>query len=542
MRERRKKSIWQNRAVWVLGIVIVLIAGFVIQHRRNADESSQTTYEFGEVEVGDVRSSVTATGTIQPWKTVDVKSNVAGRVDKLAVDLGDRVKAGQLIALIDPTDSVAAVTQARSDVMSSRASAAQAAAASSAQPTLTRLSIQEAQASLDSARQSVAQAQEQKKQLQQDLATQQEVTNPQNLENAQSDLHEAQANLDAATAEYARQQKLLAKGYTSQSEVDSARATLATRQASANTARQREKTVSRQNQLAVQSLQARIKQADASIQDSKARVAQATAALALARRNSFQDFVKSQQAQAAKAQVMRSEAQLEQASTNLGYTRILAPRDGVVIQKNVEEGTVVPSSRASIGSTNALLQIGDTSRLWIVCQVDETDIGQVSQGQRVSIKIDAYPSMLVDGRVIRIDPQAVLQQNVTTVPVTVEIQDPDPRFKPGMTADCEFIVDEALGVLTVPNEALHEENGIYTVQKMVNGKPKDFEVEVGVPGPETTEIKSGLKAGDSVITRTIEPEASQVNNPLAFGPPGRRGSSSGSGARQGGGARGGGGR
>lgn len=525
MRERQKRKIWHSRTAWVVTGIIVLIAAFAIQHRRSAEESSQVSYEFGKVEVGDVRSSVTATGTIQPWKTVDVKSNVAGRIDKLAVDLGDRVKAGQLIALIDPTDPEAAVTQAQSDLLASRAGAAQAAAASSIQPALTRLSIEQAQAGVGSANEAVDQAREQKRQLEQDLATQKEVTNPQNLQDAESNVHEAEANLQAAEAEYSRQQKLLAKGYTSQSEVDTAKAALATRQAAANTASQRHKTISRQNQLAVQSLQARIKQADAAIRESVARAKQAASALDLARSNSFQDFVKRQETVAAKAQVVRSEAELRQASTNLQYTRILAPRDGVVIQKNVEEGTVVPSSRGSIGSTNALLQIGDTSRMWIICQVDETDIGQVSKGQKVSISVDAYPSMLVDGTVIRIDPQATLQQNVTTVPVTVEIQDPDPRFKPGMTADCEFIVDEALGVLTVPNEALHENNGIYTVQKMVNGKPKDFEVEVGVAGPETTQIRSGLKAGETVITRTIEPETSEVNNPLAFGPGGRRGAS-----------------
>src|SRR5204862_5179578 len=124
------------------------------------------------------------------------------------------------------------------------------------------------------------------------------------------------------------------------------------------------------------------------------------------------------------------------------------------------------------GSTNALIQIGDTSRLWVVCDVDETDIGQVQTGQKVTVKVDAYPSMLIEGKVIRIDPQAKIDQNVTMIPVTVEINLPDNRFKPGMNAECEFVVAEAKDVLTVPNEALRESEGSYRVQKLVNGRPK----------------------------------------------------------------------
>lgn len=511
-------------------LAAVLVAAFLFVRGRGQDSANGTTYEFGKVEVGDVRNSVTATGMIQPWKTVDIKSNVAGKIDKLAVDLGDRVQAGQLIALIDPTDTESAVRQADADLASARARAAQARASMAAQPTLTDATIRQAEAGVASARKSLEQATQNKSELQQQMAELQDVTNPQNLEDARASLDQAKANAETAQAEYDRQEQLLKKGYSSRSEVETARAQLATQKSALRIAQQRAQTVERQNQLAISQLKARTAQAQATIEESQARLRQQQAAERVARTNRIEDDLKRQEYLAAAAAIEKSAAARRQAAKNLQYTRIVAPRAGVVITKNVEEGTVVPSSRGSIGSTDALLQIGDTSRIWVVCQVDETDIGQVAVGQKTSIVVDAYPSLLVDGKVIRVDPQATVQQNVTTIPVTVEVVDPDPRFKPGMNAECEFIIDEVSGVLTVPNEALKEENGVYSVQELANGKPRDITVEVGVAGQDATEIRAGLKEGQTVITRTIEPETAETNNPFAMRRPGSSGRQGGSGS------------
>lgn len=599
MRTASTKSAGFLRRRWpLLTLVVVLAAAsYVVAARRNsAGANSGVTYEFGTVTRGDVRSFVSATGKIQPWKVVDIKSNVAGRVDRLFVDLGDRVKAGDLIALIDPTDTQVAFEQAKADlssalakktqaeisliqqkeqaqarvlaaekaVESAKARLAQAKANMDVQPALTDAAIAQQEAALTSARKSVTQARQNKAQLEEQLAQLRDVTIPLNIETVEANLAQAKANLETAQAEYDRQKELLAKGYVAKSDVESAYARLATAEAALRTAQQRKRTLERENALALQELTTRIEAADAAIEESEARVKQAEAALRSAKENRFQIDVRKHEYAAAQAavrqaeaelasaraelnqiairqkdvisaetQIVRSRAALKQAQTNLRYTRIVAPRDGVVIAKNVEEGTVVPSSRASIGSTNALVQLGDTSRLWVVCSVDETDIGQVSVGQKVTVKVDAYPSMLVDGKVIRIDPQATVEQNVTMIPVTVEILEPDERFKPGMSAECEFIVDEALNVLTVPNEALVESDGIYRVRKLVNGQVKEFEVEVGIAGQDVTEIRSGLKEGEQVITKIIEPERSQVNNP--FAPPfGRRfGAGGGRGTRTG---------
>lgn len=591
------KTLVQRLVILVL-VVAAAGAGWAFFKGNGKSTKNLTTYEEGEVSRGDVRSFVTATGVIQPWKVVDVKSNVAGRIDKLHVDLGHTVTAGQPIADIDPTDTQTAYDQAGYDLVAAQARkrqaeqsvrqqetqakariesanralanaqarAAEAKANRDVQPDLTQLGIDQARAQEASAEKSLLQARRTKTQLEQQLSQVREVTVPLNVRTVDTTVTQAKANLLQAENEYNRQKQLLAQGFVARSDVEQAYARMKTQQASVDQSLQRQQTMKRENELTIRELEARVDSAQASIEEAEARVRQAQASLRVAQKGEVQNEVREQGYKAALAAVaqakaelegaqaeltlvkvrqqdvasaqqtiFRSEAQRKQAKVNLGFTKVVAPRGGVIIAKNVEEGTVVPSSRASIGSTNALLQIGDVSRLWVVCDVDETDIGQVMQGQKVTVKVDAYPSLVIEGKVIRIDPQAKVEQNVTLIPVTVEINQPDPRFKPLMNATCEFIVDEANDVVTVPNEAVKEKGeGEFYVQQLVNGKPADVPIEVGLAGPDTTEIRSGLEEGAKVITRTIEPEQPQTNNPFG-GPFGGRPRSGGSGGRSGGG-------
>lgn len=532
---QKKKANSRRRLVIGSLIALVLIAAFVGIRRSRTAGPEGTTYEFGTVERGDIKTTVSATGTVQPWKVVDVKSDVAGRIVNLAVDLGDNVQDGQLIAVIDPTDTRVAVEQATANLNQARARERQARETARVQPKITRDTIRQAESALEAAEKTLAQSRQSKTYQQQQLAELKDVTIPQSVEDARSDLEQARANVEAQQAEYNRQQELLEKGYSAKSEVEAAYARLATLQAALRTAQQRQNTLERQNSLAVKQLESQIAQTDATIQGNQARVKQQQAALEVARENSYQDTVREQDVVAARAQVTNTQAQLTQAATNLNYTRIVAPRSGVVLVKNVEQGTVVPSSRGSIGSTNALLQLGDMSRVWIVCQVDETDIGHVKVGQQTTVRVDAYPDNPQSGRVIRIDPQAVLEQNVTTIPVTVELTEPDPRFKPGMNAECEFVIAEVNDVLTVPSEALKGSPGEFAVDVLDDGEVVSVPVKTGLMGDDLTEVVSGLKPGQEVITRIIEPEDDGTNNPFDRRRPSSNQRSSGSSGSSGGG-------
>jgi hypothetical protein len=96
---------------------------------------------------------------------------------------------------------------------------------------------------------------------------------------------------------------------------------------------------------------------------------------------------------------------------------------------------------------------------------------------------------------------------VTTIAVKVEITNPDSRLKPTMDADCEFITAKRQNVVEVPNEALHENDGAYTVTVLQGGKQIPREVEVGIAGADTTEIRGGLKEGEEIVTEIIQPES-----------------------------------
>jgi HlyD family secretion protein len=575
---------WIRRVIVAVIVVAVGYAGFSFVRSRAGSKKAETTYEFGTVTRGDIRSTVTATGVIQPWKMVEVKSNVGGRVDRLFVDLGDRVRAGQVIALIDPTDTKAAADKAEADltaararedqaranlrmqeqqtraqiaaatsaVRSAEARLAQAEASARAQPLLTESEIAQATASLESARKSVAQAEQSKRTLEQQLATLRDVTIPLNTRTVETNVDQARANLLTMESEYRRQRDLLAMGYVAKSDVENTFARLATMRATLETARQRMQTLEKENELQLAEMRSRIDQAQASIDEAQARVRQVEANLAVAETNRVQNEIRAKERDAAaaaleqsreqlrsaraelqlltvrqreitaaKSQIVGGMATLHQAKINLEYTKIVAPRDGVVLVKSVEQGTVVPSSRQAFGTTGALLQLGDTSRLWVVCNVDETDIGSVNEGQRVDVRVDAFPARLLGGKVIRIDPQAIVEQNVTLIPVTVEIDMPSADFRPGMNAECDFIVAEVNDVLMVPNEAVKERDGVSSVQQLVDGKPVDVQVEVGLAGVDTTEIRSGIEEGAQVITKVIVPQKAETTNPFG-GPFGQR--------------------
>jgi HlyD family secretion protein len=569
------------KRVVVTALIVVVSAGaFQIARGKARPKRQEVTYEFGEVKRQDVRNFVSATGIVQPWKVVDVKSDVAGRVNQLAVDLGDYVRPGQLIAMIDPTDTLAATEQATADLDSSvarraqaesslvqqkaqtaariaaagkavhaaRARVAQAEANKLAQPGLTESAILQAKASADSARQTKAQAGRTKEQLTAQLNELQQVTIPLNVETVEGNYEQAKINLSTAQVQYKRQRELLSLGYVSQNDVETAMVRMVTAQAALDAAKQRHRNMDKEIDLASSQIMARIEEAESRIEEAEGRIQQAEAALKQAEQNRVlievrgheydaaqasleqaqadlvaaqaelaQVIVREREIDAADAQVRRNQSSVTQASANLGFTRITAPREGVVIAKNVEEGTVVPSSRGSVGSTDGLIAIGDVSRLWIVCSVDETDIGEVRVGQRVVVRVDAYPDEEKAGRVIRIDPQAVIEQNVVMIPVTVELENSDQRFKPGMNANCEFVVDELENVLTVPNEGIRGTPGNHFVQKLLNGEPSDFPVELGLSGPNATQLLGGLEEGEEVITRIIEPEKAETNNP--FGNP-----------------------
>lgn len=572
------RAVIQRLVIGVLAILAAVAVVRVVVGTRTAKAKGPEIHT-AKVERGDVVSSVSATGTLQALTTVDVKSNVGGRVDLLTVDVGYKVKNGQLIAKIDPTDTqsnynqaladneasearlkqawlnltlqdkanIAAIRQARQQLASARAKELQARQQKDAQPQLSDAAVNEAQANLNAA--------------QEDLNQLQVATIPQSKAQAQANYDQAMADLENARKNRDRQKALLEKGFVPMSGVDDAEQKFANAQAAVHQAKAKLDTIDRQYAAAVESAKARVAQQKAAlyaarqnkVQDkvrlqdweaAKAAVDQAEAQLNLALANQKQYDVKEKDITAARAQLAKTKAALTTATTKMGYVTITAPRDGVILQKYIEQGTIIASGQSSIVQGTNIVQIGDTSRMFVMCNVDETDISGIEPGQPVDVKVDAYPNELFEGKVVRVDPQATVSQNVTTIAVKVEIMDPDARLKPTMDADCEFITAKRENVIAIPNEALHEQDGTYTVTVMQGGKQVQRQVEVGIAGAETTEVRSGLKEGEEIVTEVIQPETTtaapqQPNSPFnpiqnRFRP---RQPGGGGGARGGGGGR-----
>ena len=167
------------------------------------------------------------------------------------------------------------------------------------------------------------------------------------------------------------------------------------------------------------------------------------------------DFeISKQNFSSAESQFIRAEASLELARERLEDTTVTAPISGTIIAKTVEQGQIIASSTNNVSGGTVLIQMADLSELEIRTLVDEIDIGNVKAGLRIESTVEAFASMSFEGEVRKIEPQAVVQQSVTTFPVLSRIDNSDGLLLPGMNADVSIIIKERSNVLTVSNEAV----------------------------------------------------------------------------------------
>jgi HlyD family secretion protein len=151
------------------------------------------------------------------------------------------------------------------------------------------------------------------------------------------------------------------------------------------------------------------------------------------------------------ANLKSAQVALDKARQNLAYTNIYAPIDGVVVERNVDVGQTVA---ASLQAPQLFLIANDLSQMQILASVDESDIGRIADGQRVSFTVQSYPGESFGGTVRQVRLQSATTENVVNYTVVVSVSNPDGKLLPGMTATATFHTDSADDVLTVPNSAL----------------------------------------------------------------------------------------
>jgi len=156
----------------------------------------------------------------------------------------------------------------------------------------------------------------------------------------------------------------------------------------------------------------------------------------------------------AQAALVRAQTNFDLAELQLADVNIRAPFDGTIIVKNVEEGTVIQSAASNVSGGTALFVMANLDDMQVRTLVDETDMGDLEPGLEAAVRVEAYPDRTFRGSVDKIEPQATVDQNVTMFPVIVSIDNRSGLLRPGMNAEVEVFIDEAIGVVMVPNNAI----------------------------------------------------------------------------------------
>lgn len=373
-----------------LGSLVVVggAVGYYFWGRKATAEE----YLTAKIERGNIRQSVSATGTLQAVTTVQVGSQVSGIISALYVDFNSTVKKGQVVAQLDPAIFQAQVAQQRANVEQARASLADA----------------EARV----------------------IAAESTITNQRaGVSSATANLEALKAQRDDAKNNLQRMESLAASGLINQREQESARASFQAAEA-------------RYNQAAAQLQQARASEQQAA----RAGLAQAQAAV-----------------KQAKAQVQQTEAALKLAEVNLSHTTISSPIDGVVVSRNVDVGQTVA---ASLQAPTLFTIANDLTQMQVIANIDQADIGVINSTNRINFTVDAFPGQNFNGTIsqIRLNPQNV--QNVVTYNVVIDVENPELKLKPGMTANLTVTIAERQNVVRVPNAALRFRPADVTQEKL----------------------------------------------------------------------------
>lgn len=352
-------------------------------------ERAVQLYETRPVERRTISVSASAAGVIEPVRTVDVKSKASGEIIELRVETGDNVRAGQLLAVVDP-----------------------------------RLPRN-------------------------------------NLEQAEADLGVARAQLDITKTKLDRAESLFKSRSITESEYEDSRLSYVT----------------------------------------------------------------------ANANVIRAQTELENARDQMDDTRIVASVNGTIISKNVELGTVISSPTRDVGGGTVMFTMANLDTVQIRTRIDETDIGKVTPGMPATITVDAYPERQFGGAVLKIEPQATVEQNVTMFPALVRIANPEHRLMPGMNAEVEMHIGRREDVLAIPYSALRTQRDVASAAMVLGIDPASLD-SLKTAGARRT---LAADAASQPVAGAAPPAGARPQGAAAMGRGGGGGGGGGRGGRSGGG-------
>lgn len=198
----------------------------------------------------------------------------------------------------------------------------------------------------------------------------------------------------------------------------------------------------------------------------------------------------------------RARKRMQTLEDRLAKTTITAPMNGIILEMPVVEGQVVVAA-ASVNSGTLLMKLANLDQLLIKTHVNQVDVARLAEGMSVQFTVDSIPGADMTGKVFRIAPTATVKNNIKGFQVEIRIAQPDPRLRPGMTADVVIPISKASDVLAVPLSAVFNEPGdqkvVYVAGAGEGAPPEKRPVEVGLSNIDWVEIKSGLRENEVVL-------------------------------------------
>src|SRR5919199_111241 len=451
---------------WLIGLVTVGILG-VGGATHVALEARKPKIDLNKLTVPVQAENLTLritdiSGTVRPIQNVNLSPKTSGRLAKLFVEQGDRVEAGQQIALMENADLQARLAQAQANLKKAQATLAEAQAGNRPEEiNQAKARLLQAQARLESARGG----------------------NPQEIEQVRAQIEAAKSRLALAKLRADRYRSLAAQGAQSLDKRDEA------------------VTEERNAQANLEEAQRRLEQQK---NTKMPEIDQLEAAVAESRFNmeKLQNGKRPQEMAQLKAAVDAAKAEVMSVQVQLQDTSIRAPFSGIVTQKYATEGAFVTptTSASSTASATSTSIVALAKGLEILAKVPEADIRQIKPGQSVEFKADAFgDDKVFKGLVKLVAPEAVVEQNVTSFHVRVELITGQKELRSGMNVDLTFLGEQVSKALVVPIVAIVTQNGQTGVLVPdSDNKPKFQPVTIGSSLQNQTQILDGVRQGQRV--------------------------------------------
>jgi HlyD family secretion protein len=527
----------RRNLLFLAALIVVAIIGFVgyrLLYHSSSNQANQPTLQTAVARRGNLVVSASATGKVIAPQEISLGFDESGTLSELLVKVGDKVKAGDILARMDTgkteQDVALALAEAQLNVVTAQQNLDDLYANADSDAANALKAVEDAQAALDDLQNSAttqAEALQALTQAQQDLATAQQAYNNKRSTASQAVIAEAYAQLVLAKKNY-EDQKEKFNDYAKKPDSDPEKAAAqlkfsAAEQAYKSALSYYNAATGTGSQLDQEVTAADLAAAQAKVDDAQREydrvkngptpgelaLAKANLAVAQAKYAALKDGPDPAQVELDKAQLADAQAKLEVAKQDSAIQELTAPIDGTILSVDANIGD-------SVG-TGSVISMADLSQPVLEIYLDETDLDNIGVGYEVDVTFDALPDSTFTGHVTEVSPSLQSVSNVAAVVAKAQL-DPNSFSKPqslpvGANASVSVIGGRAQNAVLVPVEALREINpGDYAVFVMQNGELKLRQVQVGLMDYTSAEITSGLQAGEVVSLGTGQSSVTTSNS------------------------------